>query len=113
MKIRQSLVANSSSSSFVIYGWKVPNKDLAKMFSVDEDDLWDALEGMSEETDIDYLGDDAPLTYVGKVLADISNDECLDDSEMHLSELLGVVLLAKEELGLTETPKFYMGTRSS
>ena len=35
MKIRQGFVSNSSSSSFVVRGVKIPTKEVIKIFNID------------------------------------------------------------------------------
>jgi len=55
MKVRNGFVSNSSTSSFLIYGVCLEESELLDLLGLDEDaDVWDVLEELEEELEMDY-----------------------------------------------------------
>jgi hypothetical protein len=95
MKIRNGFVSNSSSSSFVIVGFKSEKAFIYEGLS----DLY------VEYSDSDYI--------VGVELAD-SDEGYLEDCEISLEDFQKMVDIVAEKSGVEkEKIKIYMGTRPS
>jgi len=96
MKIRNSFVSNSSSSSFVVVGARLSNKELEKLGWV----TYDKDNDFYDETppgDIDVIYDDGGNTYiVGKALAE--GDEYLSNVDYSSDEIKDLFVEMKKRL---------------
>ena len=85
MKIRSGFVSNSSSSSFVIIGFKLPTDDESKKkflkykgieIPEDDDDLWSAYSDALYDTSSVLTGDGE--YWAGKIISDSNGNDCGD-----------------------------------
>lgn len=130
MKTRLGFVSNSSTSSFVVFGYSakaldhIPKQELMDKFAAGkyntsiqkwgvDDAFIDFLYNTSFGIDgIRYLSDDGP-GYIGVVLADQHSDEvCTETSEQDLDDIMSKIEKLKNALGITDKPKIYAGTRA-
>ena len=136
MKTRNGFVSNSSSSSFVVFGYKLKldtnsaedmNKILGKLdpyelsklgeqaiddhFIID-DVLHEAINKKRDDFNMLLDSEDHAL-YVGYLAADVSSeDSYLAQTECGYEQLTNKAAKAKELFGLEGEPKLYTGTRS-
>ena len=130
MKIRNGFVSNSSSSSFVIVGYKMTDLDLSDenkknmMYKLGYQekssyfaDNWydflysDSLEKISKN--IGYLGDYGGSGYIGVIIVDIQSDSYdRKSSSIELNEVNDKIKKLKEFLSIEIDPKIYSDTRS-
>ena len=106
MKIRNGFVSNSSSSSFVIAGIKIPNTALSPE---KRDELYD------DGVIVTGSDDGIPKGFlvVGKFLADVhSDDSYLDYGEFPLDKIAQLIAEVEEKTGLTGEKGVFTGTRS-
>ena len=135
MKSRNGFVSNSSSSSFVIVGYKMGSvfselnnekkeaiirKYNPKMLSSETfvkyglDDIWTDFLYSSDFgiKGVGYLSDDGP-GYIGVILADIrSEDSYIQKSEMPIEDVFGKIKALQDAFGISDPPKIITGTRS-
>jgi len=131
MKTRQGLVSNSSTSSFIVVGYKlkydhrdknslleiVKKLDPTKIDANDTEAAWDILyelqnEGREDGLEIFLDGEDGSV-YVGIVLADVSSDgDSLENKAYDIKDLVEKCNIAKKLLDTQEDPKIYTGTRA-
>lgn len=134
MKSRRGFVSNSSSSSFVILGYKsadllgrnVDKEAMMRNYGTDVDRLL----SMANKYGIDdawyeflyntnfgidgvrYLSDDGD-GYVGVAIADVSSDGgYLEKSEVDIDTIMEKVRKLQELFGIDKPPKIITGTRS-
>jgi hypothetical protein len=115
MKIRNGFVSNSSSSSFVIVGFKIDKN---------AEDIEEMLEKLRNKCPdlkkIDYLTDDGPY-YVGMVLMDVSDEDGgfpptempFEDFQKFRDTLLDNSDVIEEVLGSKPQISIWYGTRAS
>jgi hypothetical protein len=111
MKIRTSLVSNSSSSSFVLYGYKLQPHEAMRLFGVwDKDQLKDKL----EESGIDFVDllnedwlDEYQGVLVGKSIVD--SDDGMHETNVDFREIEAVAEQVRQRLGLEGKPKLFSG----
>ena len=125
MKIRNGLVSNSSTSSFVLFGYHIERsaeeviKSLVENENIDEDYIWDHLyngvkvEGCDQEFS-GFHGDD--LDKKGIVLGIqpmyLGEDES-SDIPLEFEEIKEALDLLAEKLGLDKSKKrLFAGTRA-
>jgi hypothetical protein len=108
--IRTGFVSNSSSSSFVLYGYKVPEDEAALALNVSSDKLYDELDRCGVEYIYDY---EAGYVYAGKVIANWDDDDSVGPIAMSLTELAEGAEKARERFGVVGEPKVFAGTRST
>lgn len=107
MKIRNGFVSNSSSSSFVLLGYKA---DVTKQMEDDDDFLYNSgFDSLSGSDD----GVTDGSTIVGKFIADIHDDDYgVNSQELDLQTILDEVTKLKETIPSDEPIKLYTGVRS-
>lgn len=131
MKTRLGFVSNSSSSSFVVLGFTVPKGSVSqeevalKLGMVTEEKIkeWKYLE--DEVRELFYKrgspyyceesGDGgAPKgrTLIGITIADVSNEEGLQEKEINFNEILTQAEELRIKLGIEIPLRLYTGTRA-
>lgn len=111
MKTRAGFVSNSSTSSFVVIGTKLTNKEYkefidnaAKKYEIkEEDDVRDCLD------DLDWFIETEYETIVGYELASSDSDGEMSESELSLMDLTEKAKVIKELTG--KKAKLITGTR--
>jgi hypothetical protein len=135
MKIRNGFVSNSSSSSFVVFGFKandvLPKSEEERRKFIEENGKGYILECLKnhgvESTWYDFLYGNNPFGidnisflsnagdgFIGYVISDarLGEDE-LDEQELSLDELLIATEKLRQKFNIKEKPKIYTGTRTS
>jgi hypothetical protein len=80
MKTRQGFVSNSSSSSFLIRGVKIPTKDLIRLFKIDlSTDTYNAKEPGTDQDS--YIVYDAPELKTLRKDLELQTIRCFFDGE--------------------------------
>ena len=123
MKARIGFVSNSSSSSFVLVGYKLKEEKrldiLKKLFpkfkDLDEDALnekyWDQEKIMILEGPDDGVA--KGTIVVGKIISEINSESYeMQERDMDFKELEESVSEIKELLDIKESPRLITGTRS-
>jgi len=129
MKIRNGFVSNSSSSSFVIVGYKMTDLDLSdenkknmmdklgyqEKYSDFIENWYDFLDSNSLENigkNIGYLSNDGG-GYIGLIIVDVPSDSYdRESSSIELSEVNDKIKKLKEFLNVEVDPKIHSDTRS-
>lgn len=101
MKIRLQHVANSSSSSFVLCGYKTTDPAVQNMLK-DVDDVWE----WAEEYDLDYWSDD---DLIGRRIVTCYDSGVKEISLVMLQNGLEETRKYFADLGVTAYPKIYLG----
>ena len=104
MKVRSGFVSNSSTSSFIVLGYKVSHDEIKAMTDDEREDFY--------ERD-DTLSDGYSGTYwVGEVLAKGRDDEMLPEREFSMEELQQKAIFLMKKYGIElDKIKLYTGTR--
>lgn len=103
MKTRSGFVSNSSSSSFVVIGTRMTDKELKKKGWYDEYEPTDKM-----PDGLDILHDNDGDIIIGEILA--SGEDYLDDSKIDLVKLQKTFNRVEKALGVKV--KLLIGTRA-
>jgi hypothetical protein len=130
MKVRNGFVSNSSTSSFVVLGYKVEydeedlkdiitkiDPEALKKIDMDSEDVESDLEELFSEL-VDYGSDkidffrdrDGGELYAGALIACVSSDEGTGSGEFKIDEIMAKCKNAKEIFGFEGEPKLHTGT---
>ena len=115
MKVRSGFVSNSSSSSFVILGYKMTTDELKKKFGIKEsDEYWDKVDELRGKTGLDFLSLDN-YELVGKLIAEIDSDMGeIGEAEFTGEDLKKITEEIKTKLEVTDKePHIFTGTRAT
>ena len=105
MKIRSGFVSNSSTSSFVLLGYKENSEMLEKMTDDERDDFHNRDDVVTDG----YSG----TTWIGETLAREKNG-CMSDAEFSTEELQQKAIALMEKYGVElDKIKLYMGRGTS
>lgn len=105
MKIRNGFVSNSSSSSFVLVGCKLSEKEIAAKLNINMDD--DDVREKVEELDLFWSSEDDVIGYL--IAGDIEHD----GTETSMTEIMEKAKLISEKLSVPiEEVKLMTGVRS-
>ena len=104
MKTRIGFVSNSSTSSFVILGYKVTREEIKNMTDDEREDFYDRNDTLSDG----YSG----TCWVGEVLVKGRDDEMMPQLEFSLEELQEKADVLCKKYGCEiDKIKIYTGTR--
>lgn len=114
MKVRSGFVSNSSTSSFVVCGYKVTDEimeKLRKLANLKEGaEQYDILDQVKLPEGISTLWTD-DFNLIGYVIADVSDgDSC--ESQTSLREIEAKVAKLQSLIEVEERPTIFTGTRS-
>jgi hypothetical protein len=111
MKIRNGFVSNSSSSSFVLYGFKSNIKEIQKFFNKTDEEMEDfdfyEVEGKEGQPDIRNDEDDY---YIGVHIASGLDEEPV--TEFDILKILNNPIIPKLHEVMQRQPKLYAGSAS-
>lgn len=104
MKTRVGFVSNSSSSSFVILGYKVDDEVKNNMTDDEKDECWCRNDIVTDG----YSG----TSWCGQVLSKVNSGDTLEDAEYTIEELQQMQIALMKKYGVEiDKIKLYMGTR--
>jgi hypothetical protein len=94
MKIRNGFVSNSSSSSFVVYGYHLSEDDAAEKLGIEEsedgEEFWDTIDAFFDKPEYEdyqyYVGEDDNSLYFGRNLSSIRDEETFKEFKKGVKE---------------------------
>jgi hypothetical protein len=114
MKIRNGFVSNSSSSSFVVYGYHLSEDEVADKLDIDlsedSEEFWDTIDELFSKPEYEnyqyYIGEDDNSLYFGRNLSSINDEETFKEFKNSVEEQF-------KDWHVTEEPELFDGVISA